>query len=74
MEVQWQSDRPLKVLHWAPRKALRRGSWDYHGKRQGGRERTACHLPADKRQLQRQPDETEKAHKARVAFCKLEPS
>ena len=31
-------------------------------------------VPADKRQLQRQPDESEKAHKARVAYCKLEPS
>ena len=31
-------------------------------------------VPADKRQLRRQPDESEKAHKARVAYCKLEPS
>ena len=26
-------------------------------------------VPADKRQLQRQPDESEKAHRARVAYC-----
>lgn len=31
-------------------------------------------VPADKRQLQRQPDESEKAHRARVAYCKLAPS
>ena len=31
-------------------------------------------VPADKRQLQRQPDESEKALKARIAYCKLEPS
>lgn len=31
-------------------------------------------VPADKRQLQRQPDESEKAHKARIAYCKLVPS
>ncbi|MXX27065.1 MAG: hypothetical protein F4Z82_16645 [Caldilineaceae bacterium SB0668_bin_21] len=27
-------------------------------------------VPADKRQIQRQPDESEKAHRARVARCK----
>ena len=31
-------------------------------------------VPADKCQLQRQPDESEKAHRARAAYCKLEPS
>ena len=31
-------------------------------------------VPADKCQLQRQPDESEKAHRARVAYCRLPPS
>jgi hypothetical protein len=31
-------------------------------------------ISADKRQLQRQPDVAEKAHRARVAYCKLAPS
>lgn len=31
-------------------------------------------VPADKRQLQRQPDESENAHNPRVAYCKLAPS
>jgi len=46
IEAQWQNDRPLKVSHRAFKEALRRGSWNYHGKRQGGRERTApiCRL------------------------------
>ena len=67
MEAQWQNDRPLTVSHWAPIEALRRGSEDYHGKRQGGCERIARHLPADKRQLQSQSDESKKAHEARIA-------
>ncbi len=49
IEAQWQDNRPLKVLHRAFKKALRRGSRDYHGKRQGGHERTARHLPDDVR-------------------------
>ena len=31
-------------------------------------------IPADKRHLQRQPDESEKAHRAWVAYCKPELS
>ena len=30
-------------------------------------------IPADKRQLQRQPDESEQAHAARIAYCQLDP-
>ena len=30
-------------------------------------------IPADRRQLQRQPDESEQAHTARIAYCQLDP-
>ena len=30
-------------------------------------------IPGDKRQLKRRPDESESAHKARLAYCQLEP-
>ena len=65
IKAHWQNDRPLKDSHRAPLWALRRGKGDYHGKRQGGRERTAPYLPANK--LQHQPDESEKAHEVRIA-------
>ena len=30
-------------------------------------------IPGDKRQLKRRPDESESAHKVRLAYCHLEP-
>lgn len=30
-------------------------------------------IPGDKRQLKRRPDESESAHKARLAYCQLKP-
>ena len=62
LEAQWHNDRLLTVSYRASKRALRRGSGDYHGKRQGGRERTAPYLPANKRSYSTRRMNRRKAH------------